>query len=209
MGKLTEIGKKYDTDKSTYHGFTDFYEKHLYELKHNYNDILEIGIYNGSSLKMLKEYFEKSNIYGIDIFEKSSYDEERIKTFICDQTDIEKINNIFYNTYFNIIIDDGGHTMSQQQISFKNLIYKLNKNGFYIIEDLHTSLNFNHYEVDKNEETTLTLLKSIKDNKKFSSKFVSEDEFTKISKIIEYVDILEINKDNEFGKSITSVIKIK
>jgi hypothetical protein len=209
MGELTNIGKKYNTDKSTYHGFTDFYEKYFHELKDLDNDILEIGIYNGSSLKMLKEYFSKSNIYGIDIYDKLSYNEDRIETFICDQIDIEKINNIFYNKSFNVIIDDGGHTMSQQQISFKNLIHKLNKNGFYIIEDLHTSLNFGHYEVNKPEETTLSLLTSIKNGSRFFSNHISLDEYEKISNKIEYVDILEIDKDNEFGKSITSVIKIK
>ena len=40
--ELTIIGKKYNTDKSTYHGFTDFYNKHLSEYRDEFENILEI-----------------------------------------------------------------------------------------------------------------------------------------------------------------------
>jgi 8-demethyl-8-alpha-L-rhamnosyltetracenomycin-C 2'-O-methyltransferase len=40
---------------------------------------------------------------------------------------------------FDIIIDDGGHSMNQQITSFKTLFPFLKPGGLYIIEDLHTS----------------------------------------------------------------------
>ncbi len=41
--------------------------------------------------------------------------------------------------FFDIILDDGGHTMKQQITSFKILYPFVKKGGIYIIEDLHTS----------------------------------------------------------------------
>lgn len=41
--------------------------------------------------------------------------------------------------YFDIIIDDGGHTMKQQITSFNHLLSKVRSGGIYVIEDLQTS----------------------------------------------------------------------
>ena len=209
MGELTNLGIKYNTDKATYHEFTDFYEKYFTDFKSRNNNILEIGVYNGSSLKMLREYFQNSKIYGIDIFDKSEYNEERIETYICNQVDTKGLDDIFNSKKFDIVIDDGGHTMSQQQISFKHLIKKMNTSGIYIIEDLHTSLNLGdneHYQVGK---STLDLVNSIKNGIEFYSNYISEKEYEDICNKVDFIDIFEIKKENEFGKSITSVVKIK
>jgi hypothetical protein len=40
---------------------------------------------------------------------------------------------------FDIIIDDGGHTMEQQITSIETLFESLNDGGVYIVEDCHTS----------------------------------------------------------------------
>ena len=50
---------------------------------------------------------------------------------------LKTINN--KRGYFDIIIDDGGHTMSQQIISFAHLLFKVRSKGIYVIEDLQTS----------------------------------------------------------------------
>jgi hypothetical protein len=54
------------------------------------------------------------------------------------QCDIVKVKS-FKPSADDIIIDDGGHTMSQQQISLKTMMLQLNDGGIYVIEDLHTS----------------------------------------------------------------------
>jgi hypothetical protein len=41
--------------------------------------------------------------------------------------------------YFDIIVDDGGHSMKQQITSLMNLFAKVRPGGLYIIEDLQTS----------------------------------------------------------------------
>jgi hypothetical protein len=39
----------------------------------------------------------------------------------------------------DIVIDDGGHTMDQQIVSFENLYLKVREGGIYLVEDTHTS----------------------------------------------------------------------
>lgn len=39
----------------------------------------------------------------------------------------------------DVVLDDGGHTMGQQLVSFQNLFLKVKEGGLYIVEDTHTS----------------------------------------------------------------------
>ena len=69
--RLQEIGLKTGTDKSahTYKNisYLDIYERYFNKIKNDVKVFVEIGIFNGKSLKMWKEYFPNAIIYGIDI----------------------------------------------------------------------------------------------------------------------------------------------
>lgn len=203
---LTILGKKYSTDKSTYHNFTNFYDEHLNPHKENVRNMLEIGIYNGSSLKMWKEYFVNSEIYAIDVHDMKQYDSDRIHTFVCDQTNHSLLNDLFSEKDFDLIIDDGGHTMDQQQKSILSLFSKLKSNGFYIIEDLHTSLRPGHYGVNNTSQTTLEFVKSLTDDSRFESNHMGYEGFLEIKNMVDKVYIFEQVQNDEFGKSITAII---
>ena len=41
---------------------------------------------------------------------------------------------------FDIILDDGGHSVRQQRVSIETLWNSLKSGGYYIIEDLHTNI---------------------------------------------------------------------
>ena len=84
---------------------------------------------------MWSSYFKKAKIIGLDIVDKSFLNSNRIKTFICDQSNPNEINKITNNITFDLIIDDGSHFVDHQLISFKTLFPKINPGGFYIIED--------------------------------------------------------------------------
>jgi hypothetical protein len=119
------------------------YEKHLSKFRDKNTKLLEIGIQNGGSLEMWHHYFGKNcSIHGVDIDEKVlnlKYD-FNVDISVGDQED-----PTFWKEYtsdkgsFDIIIDDGGHTMNQQEASILALFGKLNYGGVYIIEDTHTS----------------------------------------------------------------------
>ena len=73
MSELTQICKKYEnyTDKGPTgpyyikHNYTEIYGDLLRYYKNRKNNILEIGIRQGGSLKMWQEYFKKSTISSI------------------------------------------------------------------------------------------------------------------------------------------------
>ena len=143
--KLQEIGLKTGTDKSihTYNGksYLDIYEKHFVNIKEKVKTFVEIGVFNGKSLKMWKEYFPNAQIYGIDIDPRcKQFEEERIKILIGDQNDDEFLLNLKSEIGpIDILLDDGSHITSHQIKTFEILIDNLNSGGFYAIEDLRNS----------------------------------------------------------------------
>jgi hypothetical protein len=202
MKTLQEIGLKHGTDKATLHKFLDFYESHLKALRDKPLNILEIGIWNGESLKTWSEYFPKSTVYAIDIEDKKQYNSNRIKTDICDQTDVVSLMYMFRNINFDLIIDDGGHKMNQQQLSLI-LTKRLTEKGIYIIEDLHTS-NMAGYRDNKPFETsTLHVLNEWFNTNRFDFPYLNKELNDYLTDNIESVDLFF----NNSGQSITSLLK--
>jgi len=135
---------KHGTDKEAKHKYCSaFYDNVFFDLKDKKLNILEIGIQQGSSLVLWNEYFQNSIIYGIDNtnFIKDRLDNyPRIKTIIQDAYKKELTVNL---TLFDIIIDDGPHTLESQIKFINNYFKKLNKNGKLFIEDVEGKHNLN------------------------------------------------------------------
>ena len=55
------------TDKDTTHSYLDLYDKLLSKRKETAKNILEIGIYQGGSIKLWHDYFTNANVYVLDI----------------------------------------------------------------------------------------------------------------------------------------------
>lgn len=149
---LDELAIQYGTDKSSLaHNYVPRYEIYLDSYRDVDFNFLEIGIYNGSSLKIWKDYFNKAKIFGIDIEPKSKvYEEDRIQVRIGDQSDPEFLKTVSKEALgFHVIVDDGGHTWKQQIVSFETLFPLLSPGGLYFIEDMHTSYvnNWNDYHI--------------------------------------------------------------
>ena len=87
LTKLTKIGLKYNTDKAYFHLFTEFYDIYFNTFLDKKINILEIGILNGSSILMLKEYFPDATIYAIDINQNSVNLKlgDNVYTYLCSQ----------------------------------------------------------------------------------------------------------------------------
>lgn len=141
---LNEIGLRLDADKSSrFHHYLDFYEKMLPGRDFS-GRLLEIGVMDGLSVRMWQEYYPNAEIVGIDIkpdMDSYMHNEhwqvpESVKLFTLDGT---KADQVLPLGKFDIIIDDGGHYMKDQQESFEILYPQLNEGGVYILEDLWTS----------------------------------------------------------------------
>lgn len=103
---------------------------------------VEIGVWNGGSVQMWKNYFgSKAKIIGIDINENCrQFADDQITIEIGSQSDPEFWNQ-FKKKYprVDILLDDGGHTMDQQIITFKEMFPHIQDGGLYFCEDCHTS----------------------------------------------------------------------
>jgi 23S rRNA U2552 (ribose-2'-O)-methylase RlmE/FtsJ len=122
--------------------FFDVYDKHFSRFRGKEVVILEIGVFQGGSLQMWKEYFgDKALIYGVDINPRcKELEEDRVKIFIGSQSDRGFLRQLRKELPpIDILIDDGGHMMRQQIITFEELYGAVKPDGVYLCEDLHTS----------------------------------------------------------------------
>lgn len=148
---LTKLANKYKTDKGYKHNYVDDYDRHFKKFRNKNISLLELGISQGASLLMWKEYFSKGNIVGMDVFKGEHYEgkveiiqnkliENDINFVVGSQTDADSINEAvkkYSPTGFEIIIDDASHNPEDQQISMAFLLPWLKNGGYYVIEDLN------------------------------------------------------------------------
>lgn len=124
--------------------YFEIYHRHLNKFRGREVHVLEIGIYSGGSLKMWKEYFgNKCHVYGVDIEEScKACAGDSVTVFIGDQAD-----RSFWKRFkesapkIDVVIDDGGHAIEQQIVSFEELLPFLQPGGVYICEDIHGPFN--------------------------------------------------------------------
>lgn len=103
---------------------------------------LEIGVFKGGSIPMWKGFWgPNAQLTFVDIDEACRrFAEDRVTVEIGDQEDRDFMAGLGErHGPFNVIVDDGGHMMSQQIASFEALWPYLADGGVYIIEDTHTS----------------------------------------------------------------------
>lgn len=157
--KLCKLAYKYGTDKCPRikHNYTPYYYDLLKDKK--IKKVLEMGIGNypdmkhvdscydprlkrtyirGASLKMWRDFFPEAMIYGADNLPETIFEDERIKTFLCDETKEEDIKNLIKQTGrdIDLFIDDGSHKANHQLYLARTILPLLDKNVIYIIEDV-------------------------------------------------------------------------
>ena len=69
MNDLRNIGARCGADKIRF-GYLDVYHEYFSKFRDEEINILEIGGYNGASVKMWREYFPKANVIGMDVDQK-------------------------------------------------------------------------------------------------------------------------------------------
>ena len=145
---LIQIAARYTAcDKWNHHWYMDKYQHHFAHLQPCPINLLEIGIggyeypdRGGDSLKIWEEYFTNGMIYGLDIYDKTGLDTQRIKTIKGSQSDWDFLNSLKSELKFlNIVIDDGSHKSSDVIAAFENLFPWLPDGGIYVVEDTETS----------------------------------------------------------------------
>lgn len=160
---LNQYCEKYGSDKggdsnSTQswppHNFADVYASLFGSRRQEVFKLFEMGIGtkdlslpsnmgsygpSGASLRIWKDYFPNALIVGADIDKSILFQEERIKTYYVDQLSTDSIDELWQSIGggdFDIMIDDGLHTVEAAINLFACSIDFLKNNGTYIIEDV-------------------------------------------------------------------------
>jgi len=118
------------------------YERHLDRYRGLPVRVLEIGVYRGGGLELLRHFLgPDAYLVGIDIDEVArAAVGGRHPVEIGDQADPEFLRRVAEeHGPFDIVVDDGGHTMRQQVVSVETLFPLLREDGTYLVEDCHTS----------------------------------------------------------------------
>ena len=160
LTQLCELMMKKGSDKGGFvgrsrHNYTPLYYRIFKKWENQNINFFELGIGTtntdlasnmgetgtpGASLKGWKDFFKKAEIFAADIDRNILFQEDRIRTYYCDQTspaDISAMwNEIGLNNKFEVIFDDGLHEFHANVIFFENSIQRLKDNGIFIIEDV-------------------------------------------------------------------------
>lgn len=125
-----------------WHHYFNVYDRHFSRFRGKEVVILEIGVWQGGSLQMWRDYFgDKVRIIGVDIDPRcKEFEEENIQIHTGSQSDRTFLRELVAKLPpIDIVIDDGGHSMEQQIVSFEELFPAVKSDGVYLVEDIHTS----------------------------------------------------------------------
>lgn len=139
----------YNTAKGN--GYYRMYERLFADLQGKPVTLLEIGVQNGGSLELWRDWFSNGTVVGLDKNPmpppKST---ERIRFYQGLQEDIHLLDTVARECApqgFDIIIDDASHLADESRKTFWHLFkHHLKPGGFYVIEDWGTG--YFHYWAD-------------------------------------------------------------
>jgi precorrin-6B methylase 2 len=107
------------------------------------DNLLEVGLGSGASVKMWRDYLPEAQIHCIEYFDEENKTKwnsadgniDSVKIYRGDSTKIETWDEIPYD--LDVIIDDGDHHPDSQIKTFELAFEHLRSGGYYVVEDLH------------------------------------------------------------------------
>lgn len=132
------------TDKATFHSYDGLYEEKLSQYIDKEVSLLEIGVQYGGSSLLWHDLIPMSKLVLVDIqdqvhpniwslMNKDRYDYHLMDAFNHQSVEIIKTK---YPEGFDIIIEDGPHTLESQIFTIQNYVPLLKEGGVLIIEDI-------------------------------------------------------------------------
>lgn len=122
--------------------YFDIYDRHFSPYRGKEITMVEIGVFHGGSMAMWSEYFgPQAKIIGVDISERAKqFESDNVQVFIGDQEDPVFLNELLERIGpIDVLLDDGGHTVGQQLVTFRELWPAIKPGGIAMIEDLHSN----------------------------------------------------------------------
>lgn len=140
-GRLKRLGLAHGAFKPV--SYYDYYEEYLELDPNEITNVLELGIHEGGSLLMWRDFFPTARIFGVDLGGNVTFEGiDRIHTLQADQTDGVAIGGFLVShgvETLDLIVDDCSHIGLQTKQSFELLFDDfLKPGGHYVIEDWGT-----------------------------------------------------------------------
>jgi len=139
------------TDKNVIHSYLSLYDELLCRKKFTARNVLEIGINYGGSIELWDKYFPNGTITALDILPEKSLpkllkNQNKIRLISGDAYSPFLFTSLFRGKKFDILLDDGPHTL-ESQIKFLTMYSMLlEDDGILIIEDVQ---DINYLEILK------------------------------------------------------------
>jgi len=155
--RMCRVMTRHGSDKGQgRHNYTTIYSALLGQLRDQPLRIFELGLGTdnpdlvssmggngrpGASLRGWRELFPRALIFGADIDRDVLFEEDRIKTFYCDQLDSDAVANLWSQPVLkggmDIMIEDGLHTFEGNTSFLEGSLEHLRPGGVYVVEDIH------------------------------------------------------------------------
>ena len=156
--RMCRVMTKYGSDKGRLNYYTPIYSALFKDRCNEPVRIFELGLGTnntelpsnmgpygapGASLRGWRELFPNARVYGADVDRSILFEEDRIKTFYCNQLDQSSIRDLWTNPGLNegadILIEDGLHTLEANISFLEGSLRHLRPGGIYITEDIMLS----------------------------------------------------------------------
>ena len=141
--ELCAILGSYGSDKGNVtgtarHNFSEYYDSIFSPMRQQVRRVFELGIFQGASLRAWRDYFPNAQVMGADIDPACCFQEERIETWQCDETDPLAVEAMWEAAGgdLDVLIDDALHTYADNRRFFEWSHDQVRPGGLYIIEDL-------------------------------------------------------------------------
>lgn len=127
---------KYITDKYAHGYISEFYDEKFSPKRNDVKNVLEVGIAGGGSILLWRDFFTNATIHGVDVG-RCPYTEnqERIVNHITNAYSTNFVNQ-FEKESFDIVIDDGPHTLDTWMFFIQYYLPLVKPGGIFVIEDI-------------------------------------------------------------------------
>ena len=138
MATLAQLAADLPTDKGTDHSYLEVYGELLKERRESTRHVLELGVYEGGSLALWERFFPGATVTGVDITTQKirvRTDPERTRVVVANAYTKDTVNTLSDRQY-DLIIDDGPHTLASMLFVASEYVNLLQKDGVLVIEDI-------------------------------------------------------------------------
>jgi hypothetical protein len=174
MDSLTELYAALNpkSDKGTVHSYIPTYDQLLAPYRRPGVQMLEVGIFQGYSIRLWEKFFAEGQVYGVDLHDhpldmvdlKPMIAEGTHNLTFCDAASSAQMDQHFPGKLFDVVIEDASHSLSQQLSIYHNFKKRMAPGGIYVIEDVG-DLNTDRraYElIDQDKTVRIIDLRSVK-----------------------------------------------